>query len=62
MVIIYNIYIQGDIVETDKLLRVMPNVVLALKLLNESHKEDSFWKPYIGILLPYSKVKSTELK
>ncbi|CAB3976636.1 histone-lysine N-methyltransferase setd3 [Paramuricea clavata] len=40
----------GSIIETDKLLRVMPNVVLALKLLNESHEEDSFWKPYIDIL------------
>ncbi|XP_028404426.1 actin-histidine N-methyltransferase-like [Dendronephthya gigantea] len=40
----------GSIIETDKLLQVMPNVVLALKLLNECHKEDSFWKPYIDIL------------
>lgn len=28
----------------------MPNVVLALHLLNEKHKRDSFWKHYIRIL------------
>ncbi|XP_046840000.1 actin-histidine N-methyltransferase-like isoform X2 [Xenia sp. Carnegie-2017] len=40
----------GSIIATDRLLQVMPNVVLAIKLLDECYKDNSFWKPYIDIL------------
>jgi len=40
----------GRLVARDKMLQVMPNVTLALHLLNERYKPDSHWKPYIDIL------------
>ncbi|KAF2892458.1 hypothetical protein ILUMI_13714 [Ignelater luminosus] len=38
------------LVEKDPLLSNMPNVVLAIFVLLEKFKENSFWKPYIDIL------------
>ncbi|XP_063915361.1 actin-histidine N-methyltransferase [Zophobas morio] len=39
-----------DLVQKDKILSTMPNVTLAIFLLLEKFKGDSFWKPYIEIL------------
>ncbi|XP_044255810.1 actin-histidine N-methyltransferase [Tribolium madens] len=39
-----------DLIEKDKILGSMPNVTLAIFLLLEKFKGDSFWKPYIDIL------------
>ena len=36
---------QGKMIKT---LNLMPGVSLALALLIEMYKEDSFWKPYMG--------------
>ncbi|XP_005090792.1 actin-histidine N-methyltransferase [Aplysia californica] len=40
----------GPLIAEDKILQVMPNVILALHLLNEKLNPQSFWKPYIDIL------------
>uniref|UniRef100_A0A0B7BBI2 protein-histidine N-methyltransferase n=1 Tax=Arion vulgaris TaxID=1028688 RepID=A0A0B7BBI2_9EUPU len=40
----------GPLIAEDKILQVMPNVTLALHLLNERFSKQSFWKPYIDIL------------
>ncbi|KAH9507193.1 Histone-lysine N-methyltransferase setd3 [Bulinus truncatus] len=40
----------GSLISEDKILQVMPNVTLALHLLNEKLNPQSFWKPYIDIL------------
>ncbi|XP_059178140.1 actin-histidine N-methyltransferase-like [Physella acuta] len=40
----------GSLIAEDKILQVMPNVTLALHLLNEKLNPESFWKPYIDIL------------
>lgn len=40
----------GVIAETDTILQHMPNVLLALHLLNERCEEKSFWTPYIKTL------------
>ncbi|KAK7000066.1 histone-lysine N-methyltransferase setd3 [Biomphalaria glabrata] len=40
----------GALIKEDKILQVMPNVTLALHLLNEKLNPQSFWKPYIDIL------------
>ena len=40
----------GSLIGQDHMLQSMPNVVLALHLLNESYSKTSFWKPYIGWL------------
>ncbi|XP_029642388.1 actin-histidine N-methyltransferase [Octopus sinensis] len=40
----------GFLIEEDKLLQSMPNVVLAIHLLSESKNSDSFWYPYISCL------------
>ncbi|XP_065184689.1 actin-histidine N-methyltransferase-like [Sycon ciliatum] len=40
----------GRLIRSDALCKEMPNVVLALHLLNEKHKRDSFWKHYIHTL------------
>ncbi|GAB1597643.1 actin-histidine N-methyltransferase-like [Argonauta hians] len=40
----------GSLIEEDKLLQSMPNVVLAIHLLGESKNPDSFWYPYIKCL------------
>jgi histone-lysine N-methyltransferase SETD3 len=42
----------GPLIGEDRILQVMPNVILALHLLNEKLNPKSFWKPYIDIL-PY---------
>lgn len=39
-----------ELIEKDKILSSMPNVTLAIFLLLEKFKGDSFWKPYIEIL------------
>ncbi|XP_033123935.1 actin-histidine N-methyltransferase-like [Anneissia japonica] len=43
----------GKLAETDPILKSMPNVLLAIHILNEKYKEDSFWKPYFDCL-PHS--------
>ncbi|CAK1582718.1 unnamed protein product [Parnassius mnemosyne] len=40
----------GLFINLDPILKNMPNITLALFLLLEKRKEDSFWKPYIDIL------------
>ena len=35
-------------VKTDPLLSAMPNLALAVVLLNERYNPDSFWRPYIS--------------
>ncbi|CAH2041357.1 unnamed protein product, partial [Iphiclides podalirius] len=40
----------GAFINVDPILKNMPNITLALFLLLEKNKEDSFWKPYIDIL------------
>ncbi|CAI8011897.1 Actin-histidine N-methyltransferase [Geodia barretti] len=40
----------GPLIARDRMLQVMPNVALALHLLNERYNPKSFWKPYIDIL------------
>ena len=40
----------GPLIEEDQILRVMPNVVLAMYLLGESKNPHSFWLPYIKCL------------
>lgn len=40
----------GPLITEDQILRVMPNVVLAMYLLKESKSSDSFWMPYIKCL------------
>ncbi|KAI1295480.1 Actin-histidine N-methyltransferase [Halotydeus destructor] len=39
----------ANFVEEDAIVKTMPNVLLALHLLNEHSKCDSFWAPYIKI-------------
>ncbi|XP_065320446.1 actin-histidine N-methyltransferase-like isoform X2 [Gordionus sp. m RMFG-2023] len=39
-----------SIIQNDLLLQKMQNVSLSLLLLEEMHKKDSFWKPYLDIL------------
>ena len=36
------------LIDRDRMLQAMPNVALALHLLNERYNPKSFWKPYIG--------------
>ena len=38
----------GVLISRDRMLQAMPNVSLALHLLNEKNSPSSFWKPYIG--------------
>ncbi|BFZ12485.1 hypothetical protein BsWGS_15524 [Bradybaena similaris] len=40
----------GPLIAEDKILQVMPNVTLAMHLLNEKFNKQSFWLPYIDIL------------
>lgn len=40
----------GPLISEDKILQVMPSVVLALHLLCERRSTESFWKPYLDIL------------
>ncbi|GFN94514.1 histone-lysine N-methyltransferase, partial [Plakobranchus ocellatus] len=40
----------GALISEDKILQVMPNVTLALHVLNEKFSPQSFWKPYIDSL------------
>ncbi|KAH3844375.1 hypothetical protein DPMN_086633 [Dreissena polymorpha] len=40
----------GPLINADKILQVMPSVVLALHLLCERRSEQSPWKPYLDIL------------
>ncbi|XP_030854652.1 actin-histidine N-methyltransferase [Strongylocentrotus purpuratus] len=40
----------GDLVRGDRLLKGMPNVSLAIFILSEKLKSDSFWKPYLDVL------------
>ena len=48
MLIIYS-DVAGDLIRKDHMLQSMPNVSLALHLLNEKYSPSSFWRPYIGI-------------
>ena len=41
----------GPLIKKDRVLQGMPHVALALYLLSERVSGQSFWKPYIGILL-----------
>ena len=41
----------GSLIGEDKMLQAMPSIVLALHLLCERRTAESFWKPYIDILL-----------
>ncbi len=47
-VIVFSNNSAGVLISRDHMLQTMPNVALALHLLNEKHCLDSFWKPYIG--------------
>ena len=38
----------GSLIAKDRLVQSMPNVALALHLLNEACSPHSFWRPYIG--------------
>lgn len=38
----------GPMILRDRMLQMMPNVALAIHLLNERYNPSSFWKPYIG--------------
>lgn len=40
----------GPLIERELILKTMPNVALAIFLLLEKSKKDSFWKPYLDIL------------
>lgn len=40
----------GSLISEDKILQVMPSVVLSLHLLCERRTPDSIWKPYLDIL------------
>lgn len=40
----------GNFIKKDPILQHMPNIVLALHLMNEYVNQDSFWKPYLSIL------------
>lgn len=40
----------GKLIASESLLKAMPNLALALHLLNERSSPNSFWKPYIGEL------------
>ncbi|XP_023947166.2 actin-histidine N-methyltransferase [Bicyclus anynana] len=40
----------GPFIDVDPLLQNMPNITLALFLLLEKSRSDSFWKPYIDVL------------
>ena len=40
-------------VKTDPLLSAMPNLALAVVLLNERYNPNSFWKPYISQLFNF---------
>lgn len=40
----------GDLIRGDRLLKGMPNVSLAVFILSEKLKPDSFWQPYLNML------------
>ncbi|XP_071963340.1 actin-histidine N-methyltransferase-like [Antedon mediterranea] len=40
----------GKLAETDPILKSMPNVLLAVHVLSEMFKPDSFWRPYLDFL------------
>lgn len=40
----------ANFVKEDRIVETMSNVLLALHLISEFDKKDSFWKPYINIL------------
>ena len=42
--------VAGPLIVKDNILRVMQNASLVLHVYCEKLKEDSFWKPYLGIL------------
>ena len=37
-------------IDEDRILQAMPNIVMALHVLCERMNPQSFWKPYLGIL------------
>ena len=43
--------VAGPLMAEDKILQVMPSVVLALHLLCEQRSPESKWKPYLGMIL-----------
>ena len=42
--------ITGPLIEGDNILRAAQNACLIIHVYCEKLKEDSFWKPYLGIL------------
>ena len=42
--------ITGPLIEGDNILKDMQNACLVIHVYCEKLKEDSFWKPYLGIL------------
>ena len=40
----------GHLISQDRVLQVMQNATLVVHLLNEKYTENSFWKPYIGVV------------
>jgi hypothetical protein len=46
----WNCLLTGSLISEDKILQVMPSVVLSLHLLCERRTPDSIWKPYLDIL------------
>jgi len=49
-IIFSNLSCPGPVIAEDKILQVMPSVVLALHLLCERRAESSPWKPYLDIM------------
>jgi len=41
----------GALIKEDRILQTMPNVTMSLHLLCECFSPDSFWAPYLSILL-----------
>ena len=42
-------FVSGPLIEKDHILSSMPHAAIALYVLCEKLKEDSWWKPYLGI-------------
>lgn len=46
-----SVFFPGPLIEKDNILRVMQNACLVLHVYCEKLNKNSFWKPYLGILL-----------
>ena len=50
MACVFLCFIEGPLIDKDNILKVMQNACLVLHVYCEKLKENSFWKPYLGIL------------